>query len=75
MIGYTAGSTEARDILLAGSLDVNFHFLKNFEDEIHKRMKSPELNFVLYAWLLRNYFFIILQIITAYIFSLNSLII
>lgn len=33
---HTDGSMEATKLVIADSLDVNFHFLKNFEGERHK---------------------------------------
>lgn len=67
MTEHTAGSAEVTELSIAGSLDVNFHLLKKFEDEKHKLMKSPGLNFLLFTWLLRNYNFTALQIIIAHI--------
>ena len=47
MIGHTACSTGEKGLLIAGSLGVNFLFLKNFEEERHKLIQIPGLNFLI----------------------------
>ena len=47
MMGHTVCSMGGNGLLIADSLGVNFLFLKNLEEERHKLIQIPGLNFLI----------------------------